>query len=141
MNKMIKIMCFGTFDLLHLGHLNYFKQAKKFGTHLTVVIARDKTKQDQEKDVAFSENERLELIDSLEIVDEVVLGHEGNHFKIIQEKVPDIICLGYDHKVEIDDLKIQLSNLGLNPKILRMKPYLENKHKSSKIKKIVLKNV
>ncbi|MBI2582387.1 adenylyltransferase/cytidyltransferase family protein, partial [Candidatus Woesearchaeota archaeon] len=31
---MKKVMCFGTFDLLHLGHLNYFQQAKKYGDYL-----------------------------------------------------------------------------------------------------------
>ncbi|MCD4694128.1 adenylyltransferase/cytidyltransferase family protein, partial [bacterium] len=38
---MIKVMCFGTFDNLHLGHLFYLKEAKKFGDYLVVVIARD----------------------------------------------------------------------------------------------------
>ena len=40
---MKKIMVFGTFDVLHKGHINFFKQAKKHGDHLLVVVARDKT--------------------------------------------------------------------------------------------------
>ena len=36
-----KVICFGTFDILHLGHVNFFKQAKSLGDELVVVIARD----------------------------------------------------------------------------------------------------
>ena len=38
-----KVMVFGTFDILHPGHLNFFKQAREFGNFLIAVIARDKT--------------------------------------------------------------------------------------------------
>ncbi|MCH9030625.1 MAG: adenylyltransferase/cytidyltransferase family protein [Bacteroidetes bacterium] len=37
------VMIFGTFDILHKGHLNLFDQAKKHGDFLIAVIARDKT--------------------------------------------------------------------------------------------------
>ena len=66
-------MCFGTFDLLHLGHLNYFQQAKKYGNYLIVVIARDQTKKDQHKETIFTEQERLELVRNLKMVDEAQL--------------------------------------------------------------------
>ena len=136
---MKKVMCFGTFDLLHLGHLDYFKQAKKLGTYLVVVIARDKTKQNQKKQTVFTENERLKLIKSLRIVDEAVLGYKEDHFKIIQEKHPDIICLGYDHIIIEQDLTYKLAKLNLFPEIKRMSSYKINNHKSSKLKKIILK--
>jgi len=134
-----KVMCFGTFDLLHLGHLNYFKQAKNLGTHLTVVIARDQTKLNQKKQTLFTEEERLELINNLNLVDKVVLGNKENHFKIIQEVKPDIICLGYDHQVKEQDLSKKLAELNLFPEIRRMQPYKPNNHKSSKLKEIILK--
>ena len=37
------VMVFGTFDLLHKGHLNFFKQASEFGNNLIVVVARGET--------------------------------------------------------------------------------------------------
>lgn len=120
---MKKVMCFGTFDILHLGHLHYFHQAKKHGDYLIVVIARDKTKKDQKKRILFSEQERRELVGSLKIVDEAVLGYPGNHFRIIREKKPDIICLGYDHPVQEEVVRKTLARFGLYPKIYRMKPY------------------
>ena len=53
MTKQKTIMCFGTFDLLHLGHLSYLQQAKEKAEHLTVVIALDKTKSNQKKKPYF----------------------------------------------------------------------------------------
>jgi len=135
---MKKVMCFGTFDLVHLGHLNYFYQAKKYGDYLIVVVARDKTKQKQDKEIVFTENERLELIKNLKIVDETVLGNEENHFKIIEDKKPDVICLGYDHSIEEEDLQDKLLKLRLFPKIVRAKAYHPDKNKTTKIKETIL---
>ena len=134
------VMCFGTFDLLHLGHLHYLKQAKKQGDYLIVVLARDKTKKDQEKPTLFSEKERLELIQSLRIVDKAVLGNQGNHFKIIKEFNPGVICLGYDHKISESELQEKLSALGLRPKIKRISSYRPNQQKSSLLKELILKH-
>ena len=132
-------MCFGTFDLLHLGHLNYFQQAKQHGDYLIVVLARDATKEKQHKETIFDENERLQLINSLKIVDEAVLGNLEDHYKIIQEKKPDVIMLGYDHKITEQSLKKELDKLRLNIEILRANPYKSHKHKSTKIRETVLK--
>ncbi len=131
-------MCFGTFDILHLGHIHYFQQAKKHGDYLIVVIARDKTKQKQKKSTIFSEQERLHLIKHLRLVDEVVLGYPDNHFRIIKEKKPDVICLGYDHPITERQLSKTLAALHLYPMIKRIKPYKTKVHKSTKIRNIVL---
>ena len=135
---MKKVMCFGTFDLLHLGHLNYFEQAKKYGDYLIVVIARDKTKQNQKKDTLFNEEERQKLVASLKIVDEAVLGYPENHFIIIKEKKPDVLCLGYDHPINEIELKKKLAQLGLYPDIKRIKAYRPEILKSSRIKEVIL---
>ncbi len=131
-------MCFGTFDVLHLGHLDYFQQAKQHADKLVVVVARDKTKTDQQKETIFDEQERLKLVKSLQIVDEATLGHHDNHFKIIEEKKPDIILLGYDHPITEKQLSEKLLPLHLYPKVLRAKPYKPHKHKSTKIKELLL---
>ena len=130
-------MCCGTFDLLHLGHLDYFRQAKKFGDHLIVVIARDKTKKDQQKNILFNEEERRKLVQSLKIVDEAVLGNYDDHFIIIQDKRPDVICLGYDHPIDELELKKKLAQLNLYPEIKRMNAYKPEIYKSSKIKEVL----
>ena len=133
------VMCFGTFDILHLGHIHYFQQAKKHGDYLIVVIARDKTKQKQKKSTIFSERERVSLIKHLRLVDEVVLGYPDNHFRIIKEKKPDVICLGYDHLITERHLSQALAALDLHPVIKRLKPYKPKTQKSTKLKKIILR--
>ncbi len=129
-----KVMCFGTFDLLHLGHLNYFEQAKQHGGHLTVVIARDETKRKQQKNVLFSEQERLQLIRNLKVVDEAVLGNVEDHFKIIVERKPEVVCLGYDQAISEQVVQEKLRSLGVKAKVLRMQPYQESRQKSSILK-------
>lgn len=126
-----KVICFGTFEVLHLGHLNYFQQAKRLGDYLIVVIARDSN---LKKKALFSEKERLKLVENLRIVDEAVLGNKGDLFKIIAEKQPQVICLGYDHSITEAQLRTELKKRGLNPMIKRMQPYHPEKYKSSKIR-------
>jgi len=128
------VMCFGTFDVLHLGHLDYFTQAKRYGDYLIVVIARDKTKDDQKKKTIFNEQERLELVRQLTIVDEAVLGYPDDHLRIILEKKPNVLCLGYDQQVVEKNLKEKLQAGGLKVAIHRMKPYKQKENKSSLIK-------
>ncbi len=129
---MKKVMCFGTFDLIHLGHLDYFRQAKEHGDYLIVVIARDSTKEKQGNEITFTEDERLELIRSLRIVDEVVLGDSEDHFKVIRDLKPNVIFLGYDHPAVEEKLE------GFT--VLRGKPYLVESHKSSELRRKILRN-
>src|SRR3989338_3946768 len=136
---MKKVICFGTFDLLHLGHLNYFQQAKKQGDYLIVVIATDKTKQTQRKQTIFTEQERCTLVQSLQIVDEAVIGNTDDHFRIIVEKTPDIICLGYDHQVTEEKITQELAKHNLFPKIVRAVAYKPERYKSSEIKNVIKK--
>jgi len=128
-------MCFGTFDILHLGHISYFKQAREHGDHLIVVVARDKTKKKQNKTTLFNEDKRLAAVNEEKLVNEAVLGDLNNHFKVIKDKQPNIICLGYDQEIEEEFLRNKLIELNINAEVIRLNPYQENKYKSSIIKK------
>ena len=139
--KLKKVMCFGTFDLLHLGHLNYFQQARLYGDYLIVIIARDKTKVNEKKPTIFSEKERLAMVNSLRIVDEAVLGDEQDHFKVIREKNPDVLCLGYDQKITEEELSKKLNSLGMNAKVKKLKPYHPQMFKSSLLKEKITQHL
>ncbi len=133
---MKKVMVFGTFDIFHPGHKNFFKQAKNFGDFLIVVVARDETvlrvKKHKPKN---NEKERLRTIQKCKVVDKVVLGNRGDKYKIIKEHKPNIICLGYDQEFFIDQLKEKLNFFNLTQtKIIRLKPYKEQIYKSSLLK-------
>lgn len=130
---MKKVMCFGTFDNLHRGHISYFKQAKKIGDYLIVIIARDKTVKNTKGHLPKqNEKIRLENVKKLSLVDKAVLGYLKNKFKVIEKYRPDVICLGYDQKTDIGKLR---KSIKIRKKIVieRLKPYKPYIYKSSKL--------
>lgn len=133
-------MIFGTFDHLHPGHLDFFRQAKAFGDYLIVVVARDqnvlKIKGQKPR---FNENARLKAVKKIEIVNQAILGYKSNRLKIIKELRPDVVCLGYDQRAEIADLKAKFEEFNFHPQIHRLQPFQPDKFKSSLIKKGIKK--
>ena len=130
------IMCAGTFDIIHPGHLYYLSEAKKYGDKLIVVVARDETsKSFKGKKPVHNEKERLEAVRMLKIVDEAVLGNQGDIFNIIEQIKPDVICLGYDQKVQKQELEAELKKRGLKAEVIRIGAYMQHVYKSSKLVK------
>ncbi len=124
----------GTFDILHPGHLDYFRQAKQFGDYLIVVVARDSNALKEGKKLQFGEKERLEKVTAQTMVDKAVLGNEGDKLKIVEQEKPDVICLGYDQNVKEEKLKELLAKRGVFPRVIRAGAYHPDKYKSSIIK-------
>ena len=123
-------MVFGTFDGLHPGHLNLFRQAKKKGEYLIVVVARDKNVFKIKKHwPKTSEIARLREVRNNELVDLGILGQVRDPLAIIRKIKPEVICLGYDQKSFNCNLKKKF------PKIIffRLKSYQPKKFKSSKL--------
>lgn len=135
--KMKRVMVFGTFDIFHPGHKNFLKQAKTYGDYLIAVIARDKTVLKVKGSLPRNnENIRLSAVQKFSLADEAVLGNLGDKHKIIKNKKPDVICLGYDQKFFISKLEEKLKEFDLdNTAVIKMKPYSPEIYKSSKIRK------
>jgi FAD synthetase len=136
--KQKKIMVFGTFDGLHLGHLNFFKQARKLALKpfLIVSVARDKNVKIIKKNFPiFKEKKRITLVKKSNLVDQVVLAGLNNHLSHILKIRPDIIALGYDQKNYVRNLKKDLQNKGLIVKIIRLKAYKKNIYKNHLLKR------
>jgi len=133
---MKRVMVFGAFDGFHPGHLNFLKQAKKYGDYLIVVVARDqRVKKIKGRPPKKSEKERLEEIKRQKLVDLALLGQKKNPYQIIKKARPDVICLGYDQKIFTQNLPHFLKETGLKTKIYRLKPYKEKIYHSSIINK------
>ena len=130
---MKKILVFGTFDGLHEGHRDFFRQAKEYGDYLVVVVGRDSTVQrTKNKLPKFNEQERLKAVQECKFVNEARLGNEGNNpYKIIEEVNPKIICLGYDQTHFTDKLSQKIKAIGLAIDIIRLKPYKPEVYHSS----------
>ena len=135
--KKVKIMVFGTFDGLHEGHLNFFKQARDLAkqSFLIVSVARDKNVfKIKGKYPDKNERERMILLRKSRLVDKVVLSDIESHIPHIAKECPDIIALGYDQKYYTKNLKKDLKNKGILVKIVRLNPYKEKIYKSHLLK-------
>lgn len=129
-------MAFGTFDILHKGHIYFFKKAKEKGDFLIVVVARDKTVEAVKGKMPLNnEKKRLLEIRKLDFVDRAVLGYLTDRYKIIEKIKPSIICLGYDQNSFTANLRKELNKRKIKSKIIRLKPHKEHIYKSSKLRK------
>ncbi len=95
---MNKILTFGVYDYLHLGHLRLFKQCKQHADYLIVAVQDGnyilKFKPDAK--VLYSTEERVEMLEALRIVDEVVV-YETVGVPALEKIDFDILALGEDH--------------------------------------------
>ncbi len=120
---MVKVMATGTFDLLHMGHIYFLKEAKKLGDTLCVVIATDTTVRKLKHEPVNPEKIRLDLISELTVVDEAYLGYENDMYTIVKEVRPDIIALGYDQIHDENKIKDEIKKRNLSAKVVRLSEY------------------
>ena len=116
-------MATGAFDLLHMGHIYYLREAKKLGDTLVVVVATDSTVQKLKHEPITPQESRVNLIRELKMVDEVYLGHDDDMYAIVQEIKPDIIALGFDQIHNDAVIKNELKKRKLNVKLVRLPKY------------------
>ena len=130
-----KVLMFGTFDILHPGHLKIFEDASKLGDELYVVVARDKTVLEVKgKETHYPENERVKHVNEVSHVTKAMLGNLKSKYEVLDEVKPDIIVLGYDQKFFIEKLAQEIEKRDLNTKIVRFSAHKPHVYKSSLIR-------
>jgi FAD synthetase len=122
---MVKVMASGTFDLLHMGHIYYLKEAKKLGDDLVVVVACDETVRKLKHEPVTPEMMRLGLVKELKVVDEAYLGYKDDMYSIVEEIKPDIIALGYDQIHNEKQIINELKKRNLNTKVIRLTKHVD----------------
>ncbi|HZX45538.1 MAG TPA: adenylyltransferase/cytidyltransferase family protein [Candidatus Nanoarchaeia archaeon] len=128
-------LSFGTFDIIHPGHIYFLKKAKELGDRLVVVVARDSTiKEVKKNSPKYNENQRLQHIKDLRIADEAMIGNEDDKYRVIEEIKPEIIALGYDQEHFAKDLDKEMKKRGINAKVIRIDAYKKEQYKSSKLR-------
>lgn len=128
---MTKVLVFGTFDILHPGHIHMLREAKEYGDYLVVTVARDLTVCEVKgKASKFDEQTRVAAIQALQIADRVRLGCIDDKYQVIKEEDPDVVALGYDQSAFVDNLETVLRP---DARIVRLSPYYPDKFKSSKL--------
>ena len=132
---MKKVMVVGTFDILHLGHIDLFRQAKEHADRLIAVVAQDTRVEGLKgRTPVYTQNERKALLDHITLIDQVVMGNKDDVYAVIQEHAPDVIALGYDQEAFTDVLQDKLDEMNLTTTIVRCEPYKDDIYKSGKLR-------
>ncbi len=91
----------GCFDIIHVGHIRYLKEAKKLGDILVIGLNSDiSVKKIKPSRPVNPENERAEVLSSIEMVDFVTFFDEETPYNLIKFLEPDVLVKGGDWKVE-----------------------------------------
>lgn len=92
------VLCHGTFDFLHVGHIRYFEQAKENGDILIVSITSDNFVNKGSGRPLFKIADRILSITSLQIVDFVIVSDQETAVDIIKKIKPNVYFKGPDYK-------------------------------------------
>jgi len=92
------VLCHGVFDLLHIGHIRHFRQAKEMGDILVVVVSPDEYVEKGPERPAFNHHLRAEAINALDCVDYVAIDEWPTAVETIKLIRPDIFAKGPDYK-------------------------------------------
>ena len=91
----------GCFDIIHVGHIRYLRQAKELGDVLVIGLNSDKSVSLIKPNRPInSQNNRAEVLSSLEMVDYVTLFDQETPYELIKLIKPDILVKGGDWKKE-----------------------------------------
>lgn len=139
-------MVFGTFDVIHPGHVFFLKEAKKHGWKLFVIVARDSAVTRKKKRFLwYTDQTRVRHIRVLGIADRIFLGDTSvntiKSFPIIQKWKPDVVAVGYDQTHLVGQLRKASKTWPWRMKIVRIKAFRPRQYKSSLLKKRMLARV
>lgn len=104
---MKRVITYGTFDLLHYGHINLLRRAKALGDYLIVAVSTDEFNwNEKQKNCCFSYEQRKALVESIRYVDLVIPEESWDQKKNdIHEYHIDTFVIGDDWKEKFDFLK------------------------------------
>jgi glycerol-3-phosphate cytidylyltransferase len=98
------VITFGTFDVLHVGHVRVLKRAAALGDRLVVGVSADALNMKKKNRApVFTQDERMEIVGALSVVDEVFV-EESLELKrdYIEKYVADVLVMGDDWKGKFD---------------------------------------
>lgn len=103
---MKKVITYGTFDLLHYGHINILKRAKEQGDYLIVALSTNEFNEIKGKKCYFTYEERKKLVEAIRYVDLVIPENDWNQkIEDVTEFKVDTFVMGDDWEGKFDFLK------------------------------------
>ena len=103
---MKKVITYGTFDLLHVGHINLLRRARELGDYLIVVVSSDEFNALKGKKAYYSFEDRKTILEAVRYVDEVLPEYTWEQ-KIddVRNNDVNVFVMGDDWDGEFDYLK------------------------------------
>ncbi|BEI38358.1 PfkB family carbohydrate kinase [Polynucleobacter sp. HIN8] len=98
------VLCHGTFDLMHTGHIKYLQRAKYEGDILIVTVTADKYVNKGPGRPVFSEKLRAENLSALECVNYVAISYSNTAEDLLRKICPDVYVKGSDYKDHSNDV-------------------------------------
>lgn len=104
---MKKVITYGTFDLLHYGHINLLRRAKEQGDYLIVALSTDEFNwNEKQKKCYFTYEERKQMLEAIRYVDLVIPEENWEQKKeVVREFRIDTFVMGNDWEGKFDFLK------------------------------------
>ncbi len=101
-----KVITYGTYDLLHTGHINLLRRAKEYGDYLVVAISSDEFNALKGKKAYYTFEQRKAILEAIRYVDEVIPEHNWEQ-KVddVKNHEIDVFVMGDDWKGDFDFLK------------------------------------
>jgi len=103
---MKKVITYGTYDLLHVGHINLLRRAREYGDYLVVVLSSDEFNAIKGKKAYYSYEDRKKILEAIKYVDEVLPEYtwEQKIDDVVNNNI-DVFVMGDDWKGKFDFLK------------------------------------
>ncbi len=103
---MKKVITYGTYDLLHVGHINLLRRARELGDYLIVVVSSDEFNAIKGKKAYYSFEDRKKILEAIKYVDEVLPEYtwEQKIDDVVKNNV-DVFVMGDDWEGKFDFLK------------------------------------
>lgn len=94
---MKRILTYGTFDLLHFGHIEILRRAKLLGDYLVVAVSTDEFNKIKGKKAYYNYETRKKMLEAIRYVDLVIPENEWNQKRndVIEYKI-DVVVMGSD---------------------------------------------
>lgn len=103
---MKKVITYGTFDLIHWGHIRLLERAKALGDYLIVAISTDEFNRIKHKEAYHNFEHRKLILEAIRYVDEVIPeSNWGQKLEDVQSRDIDVFVMGDDWEGEFDFLK------------------------------------
>ncbi|KTT79402.1 glycerol-3-phosphate cytidylyltransferase [Mammaliicoccus sciuri] len=103
---MKRVITYGTYDLLHYGHIELLRRAKEYGDYLVVALSTDEFNKIKDKKSYYNYSQRKMMLESIRFVDLVIPENDWSQ-KIddVKNYEIDTFIMGHDWEGEFDFLK------------------------------------